>query len=137
MVYLTRRERFNAAHRLFNKDWSNQKNFKVFGQCANANYHGHNFELFVTVKGEPNEETGLIINAKELSGIIREHITSKLDHKNLNIDVEFLADIIPSTENLAIAIWNQLLPHLKDCQLHCIKVQETENIFVEYFGKEN
>lgn len=137
MVYLTRRERFNAAHRLFNEAWSTQKNFKIFGQCANANYHGHNFELFITVKGQPNEETGLIINAKELSTIIREQITSKLDHKNLNMDVDFLRDLIPSMENLVMAIWKQLEPHLKetDCQLHCIKIIETENIFVEYFGK--
>jgi len=135
MVYLTRRERFNAAHRLFNEAWSTQKNFEIFGQCANTNYHGHNFELFVTVKGKPNEDTGLIINAKALSQLIREHITKKVDHKNLNLDVDFLNELIPSIENLAIAFWEQLEPHLKDCQLHCVKIIETENIFVEYFGK--
>lgn len=134
MVYLTRRERFNAAHRLYNKDWSNQKNFEIFGKCSNPNFHGHNFELFVTVKGNPNKETGLIINAKTLSSIIKEHVTSKLDHKNLNIDVEFLEDVIPSIENIVTAIWDELAPKLKDCQLHCIKLIETENIYVEYFG---
>ncbi len=135
MVYLTRRERFNAAHRLFNEAWSTQKNFEVFGKCANSNYHGHNFELFVTVKGKPNEDSGLIINAKALSSIIREHITAKLDHKNLNMDVDFLTGNIPSMENLVMAIWEQLEPHLTTCQLHCIKIIETENIFVEYYGK--
>jgi len=134
MVYLTRRERFNSAHRLYNKDWSNQKNFEIFGKCSNPNYHGHNFELFVTVKGNPNKETGLIINAKALSSIIKEHITDKLDHKNLNIDVEILEDTIPSIENVVIAIWNELATKLESCQLHCIKLVETENIYVEYFG---
>jgi len=134
MVYLTRRERFNAAHRLYNKEWSNQKNFEVFGKCANPNYHGHNFELFVTVKGNPNKETGIIINAKELSKIIKEHITDNLDHKNFNIDVEMLEGQIPSIENIVIAIWNVLAPKLEGCQLHSIKLVETENIYVEYFG---
>jgi len=134
MVYLTRRERFNAAHRLYNKEWSNQKNFEIFGKCSNPNYHGHNFELFVTVKGNPNKETGLIINAKALSSIIREHITEKLDHKNLNTDIDFFENTIPSIENMVTTIWNKLAPKLEGCQLHCIKLIETENIYVEYFG---
>jgi len=134
MVYLTRRERFNAAHRLYNKEWSNQKNFEIFGKCSNPNYHGHNFELFVTVKGNPNKETGLIINAKALSSIIREHITEKLDHKNLNTDSDFFENTIPSIENMVTTIWNKLATKLEGCQLHCIKLIETENIYVEYFG---
>lgn len=134
MVYLTRRERFNAAHRLYNKEWSNQKNFEVFGKCSNPNYHGHNFELFVTVKGNPNKESGLVINAKTLSNIVKENIINKLDHKNLNLEVEILEDTIPSIENVVIAIWNELATKLDGCQLHCIKLVETENIYVEYFG---
>jgi 6-pyruvoyltetrahydropterin/6-carboxytetrahydropterin synthase len=134
MVFLTRREHFNAAHKLYNPEWSKEKNERVFGKCANENWHGHNYEVFVTVKGEPNPETGFVINAKELSEIIRKHVCEKLDHKNLNLDVDFLRGQFTSTENLAKAIWQQLLPHIKGCQLHCVKVQETENIYVEYFG---
>jgi 6-pyruvoyltetrahydropterin/6-carboxytetrahydropterin synthase len=134
MVFLTRREHFNAAHKLFNADWSKEKNDEVFGKCANANWHGHNYEVFVTVKGEPNPDTGFVINAKELSDLIKKHVCEKLDHKNLNLDVDFMRGQFTSTENLAKAIWQQLLPHINGCELHCVKVQETENIYVEYFG---
>jgi 6-pyruvoyltetrahydropterin/6-carboxytetrahydropterin synthase len=134
MVFLTRREHFNAAHKLYNAGWSAEKNDEVFGKCANANWHGHNYEVFVTVKGEPNPDTGFVINAKELSDIIKKYVCDKLDHKNLNLDVDFMQGQFTSTENLAKAIWQQLVPHIKDCALHCVKVQETENIYVEYFG---
>lgn len=135
MVYLTRLEHFNAAHRLFNPAWSHEKNEEVFGVCANENWHGHNFELFVTVKGEPNNETGFIMDVKKLSLIIREHIIEKLDHKNLNMDVDFLQGKMCSTENLAVGIWNELKPRLPNTvQLHCIKLYETPRIYVEYFG---
>jgi len=134
MVFLTRRERFNAAHRLYNEEWSDEKNFEVFGKCANHNYHGHNFELFVTVKGEPNPETGFIVNAHLLSVLLKNEIIDKLDHRNLNLDVDFLEGILPSSENLVMAIWNILEKLLKNCELHCIKLVETENIFVEYYG---
>jgi len=133
-VYLTRRERFNAAHRLHNTAWSDEKNKAIFGKCANANFHGHNFELFVTVKGEPDPDTGFVFNAHTLSKIVKLKIVEELDHKNLNLDVPFMQGIVPSTENLAIAIWKQLQPELTDCELHCIKLVETENIYVEYFG---
>jgi 6-pyruvoyltetrahydropterin/6-carboxytetrahydropterin synthase len=137
MIYITRREHFNAAHKLFNSEWSQEKNAEVFGKCANPNWHGHNYNLFVTVKGKVNPETGYSVNLKELSSVIRTYITDKLDHKNLNLDVDFMKGLMPSTENVAIAIWKELLPHISkmDCTLHCIKLYETENNYVEYFGE--
>jgi 6-pyruvoyltetrahydropterin/6-carboxytetrahydropterin synthase len=136
MVYVTRVEHFNAAHKLFNPDWSREKNDAVFGKCANDNWHGHNYELYVTIKGKPNPETGFVYDAKKLSNLIKEEITEKLDHKNLNIDVDFMRGKLCSTENLAIGIWNQLERHLpQDVHLHCIKLYETPRIFVEYYGE--
>jgi 6-pyruvoyltetrahydropterin/6-carboxytetrahydropterin synthase len=137
MIYVTRRENFNAAHKLSRPEWTDEKNIEVFGKCANSNWHGHNFNLFVTVKGEPNEETGFVIDLKLLSSLIKEHVTEKLDHKNLNLDVDFMKGIMPSTENLAIKIWQQLDSVLKThhCHLHSIKLHETENNSVEYFGE--
>ena len=137
MIYITRRERFNAAHMLWNYGWSDQKNFEVFGKCANKNWHGHNFELFVTVKGEVNEDTGFVVNLKDLAKIIKEKVIDKLDHKNLNLDVDFMKDKMASTEVLAISIWQQLEKDISniDAKLHSVKIKETENNFVEYFGK--
>jgi len=134
MVYLTRKEHFNAAHRLYHPHWSDEQNEEVFGKCANKNFHGHNYNLFVTVKGEPDLNTGIIVNLKELSKIIQSVVTDKLDHKNLNIEVDFLKGIMPSTENVAKAIFNELKPHIKDCELHSVRLFETENNFAEYFG---
>jgi 6-pyruvoyltetrahydropterin/6-carboxytetrahydropterin synthase len=135
MVYLTRIEHFNAAHKLYNPNWSHEQNEIVFGKCANENWHGHNYELYVTIKGEPNPDTGFLYDAKKLSILIKEHILDKLDHKNLNIDVDFMQNKMCSTENLAIAIWEQLTPHLpQTVALHCIKLFETNKIYVEYFG---
>ena len=135
MVYLTRAEHFNAAHKLYNPSWSKEKNDEVFGKCANDNWHGHNYELFVTVKGEPDPDTGFLVDAKKLSIIINEHIVDKLDHRNLNLDVDFMQGKMCSSENLVIEIWNQLRSHLPDnVQLHCIKLYETPKIYVEYFG---
>ena len=113
MVYITRKEHFNAAHKLYNPAWSEEKNNEVFGKCANPNWHGHNYYLYVTVKGEIDPNTGYSANLKEISLVIRKHVTDKLDHRNLNLDVDFMKDIMPSTENVTIAIWNQLAPHLK------------------------
>jgi 6-pyruvoyltetrahydropterin/6-carboxytetrahydropterin synthase len=136
MVYLTRSEHFNAAHKLSNPAWSYEKNEEVFGKCANENWHGHNYELLVTIKGEPSPETGFIYDVKKLSQLIKEHVIEKVDHFNLNLDVDFMKDKMCSTENLAIAIWDQLEPHLPaGAQLHCIKLCETPRIFVEYLGK--
>ena len=135
MVYLTRRETFNAAHKLYNNKWTEEQNIEVFGKCANKNWHGHNYELFVTVKGNPNPDTGFIMNVKDLSRIIKKEIIDKLDHKNLNVDVDLIPEnIMPSTENLAVIIWDILNPLIKDAILHSVKLVETENIFVEYFG---
>ena len=136
MVYLTRSEHFNAAHKLYNPSWTYEKNEAVFGKCANENWHGHNYELLVTVKGNPDPETGFVFDVKKLSNIIKEHVTEKIDHRNLNVDVEFMRGRMCSTENLAIAIWQELLPHLPaGISLHCIKLYETPRIYVEYFGE--
>ena len=135
MVYLTRVEHFNAAHKLYNPAWSKEKNDQVFGMCANENWHGHNYELYVTVKGEPDPDTGFLYDAKKLSIMIKETVTEKLDHKNLNMDVDFMTGKLCSIENLVIAMWEQLTPHLPAAvQLHCLKLYETPRIFVEYYG---
>ena len=135
MFYLTRKEHFNAAHKLYNNNWSEEKNKSVFGKCANANWHGHNYDLFITVKGNPNDDTGFIMNAKELSEIIKREVLNRFDHKNLNVDVEFFKNVQPSTENFAKVIWDLIEPHITDCSLHCVKLQETETIYVEYYGE--
>ena len=135
MVYLTRVEHFNAAHKLYNPSWDKEKNDEVFGKCANDNWHGHNYELFVTVKGEPDPDTGFLVDAKKLSTIINQHVIEKLDHRNLNLDVDFMQGKMCSSENLVIEIWSQLQPNLPaNVQLHCIKLYETPRIYVEYFG---
>lgn len=137
MLFLTRIEHFNAAHKLYNPQWSKEKNETVFGKCANENWHGHNYELHVTIKGEVATDTGFVINAKYLSHIIKEFVLEKLDHKNLNMDVDFLKGKMCSTEILAIEIWKQLSPHLPaELKIHSIKLYETPRIFVEYFGEE-
>ena len=135
MVYLTRLEHFNAAHKLYNPEWSKEKNEQMFGVCANENWHGHNYELFVTIKGDPHPDTGFIYDVKKLSLLIREHVIEKVDHRNLNMDVDFMKGRMCSTENLAIGIWNELKKNLPpEIQLHCIKLYETPRIYVEYFG---
>ncbi len=136
MIYLTRRERFNAAHRLYRSDWTDEKNSEVYGKCANPNWHGHNYILFVTVKGDIQPELGYVVDLKTLSKVIRVNIIERLDHKNLNIEVDFLNGKIASTENIAMAIWEELEPEIKalDVELHSIRLEETENNFVEYFG---
>ncbi|NUM51121.1 MAG: 6-carboxytetrahydropterin synthase [Flavobacteriales bacterium] len=137
MVYITRRERFCAAHKLYNEEWTEDENLSIFGKCSNPNWHGHNYELYVTVKGVPDKQTGFVMNLSVLSKLIEEKILSKIDHKNLNLDVPFLSNIIPSTENLTITIWNELEKEIEKMggKLHCIKLFETENNFAEYFGK--
>jgi 6-pyruvoyltetrahydropterin/6-carboxytetrahydropterin synthase len=136
MIYITRKASFNAAHKLSRHDWSDDKNKAVFGKCSNPNWHGHNYELFVTVKGEVNPETGFLVDLKWLKDIMNIHVVDKIDHMNLNLDVDFMAGKLASTENLAIAIWDILFPHIEaaNASLHCIKIYETENNFVEYFG---
>ena len=136
MIYITRKEHFNAAHRLFRADYDDARNMEVFGKCSNPNWHGHNYELFVTIKGPVNPETGFLINLKELSKIINQFVVDKLDHKNVNLEVDFMAGKLASSENLAIAIWDQLDNPVKEAGalLHCIKLFETERNFVEYYG---
>jgi len=136
MIYITRRERFNAAHRLFKPEYSDEQNLQVFGKCSNPNWHGHNYTLFVTVKGDVNPDTGFLVNLKELSTLIDESVIEKLDHRNINLEVDFMSGKLASTENLAIAIWNELHEPISTmgATLHSIKVYETENNFVEYLG---
>ena len=134
-VAVIRREHFNAAHKLYNPGWNREKNEEVFGKCANENWHGHNYELLVTVKGKVNENTGFLFDVKKLSELVKEFVLDILDHRNLNLDIEFMRGKICSTENLAIGIWNQLVPRLPaEITMHCIKLYETPRIYVEYFG---
>ena len=138
MIYVTRKEHFNAAHKLFNPNWSKEKNDEVFGPCANENWHGHNFELYVTVKGIPDPDTGFVVDLKKLGQLIRKEFTDKVDHKNLNIDVDFMFGKLASCENLIYEFWKILsskLPLITDSKLHSIKLYETKNNFVEYFGE--
>ena len=117
------------------QDWSEEKNLATFGKCANKNWHGHNYDLFVTIKGIQDPKTGFIMNVKSLSKIIKEQIIKKVDHCNLNLDVDFIpAHIQPTTENLVVLFWQQIEPHLENCELHCVKLLETENIYAEYYG---
>ncbi len=139
MVYITRIERFNAAHKLWVEAWTAEQNLEVFGKCANKNWHGHNYNLHVTVKGRPDPHTGFVMDVKKLSLLIREHVTDHLDHSNLNLDVPFIPKgLQPTTENLVILIWQRLAPALHDysCKLHAIKLWETETIYAEYYGEE-
>jgi len=138
MIYVSRLEHFNAAHKLFNPNWSMAKNKEIFGPCANTNWHGHNYELIVTVKGQPDPDTGFVIDLKKLSNLIREHIIDKVDHKNLNMDVSFMENKLASTENLVVEFWNILQPRIaaiSSAQLHSLKLYETPRNYVEYFGE--
>ena len=136
MVYITRIEHFNAAHKLYNPNWSKAENEQVFGKCANENWHGHNFELYVTIKGQPSDETGFVYDVKKLSIIVKEHVIDLLDHKNLNLDVPFMKGKICSIENLVKGIWHQLAPQLPaEVTLHSLKLYETPRIYVEYYGE--
>jgi 6-pyruvoyltetrahydropterin/6-carboxytetrahydropterin synthase len=136
MIFITRRERFNAAHRLFRSDYSDEKNLLVFGKCSNPNWHGHNYTLFVTVKGEINPETGFVVDLKTLSDLINSRVIEKLDHRNINLEVDFMQGKLASAENIAIGIWIELSRPIIDlgAELHSIKLYETENNFVEFFG---
>lgn len=138
MVYVSRKEHFNAAHKLSNPAWSKEKNAEVFGPCANENWHGHNFDLIITVKGDPDPETGFVIDLKKLSTLIRAEVVEKVDHKNLNLDVDFMRGKMASSENLAIEIWRILAPAIPRvsarAQLHSVRLFETPRNYVEYFG---
>lgn len=135
-VYITRRETFNAAHRLWNEGWTDEKNEEVFGRCSNKNWHGHNFTLYVTVKGVPDKNTGFVMNLKRLGELIEDKVIDHIDHKNMNMDVPFLKGMLASTENVVMAIWDQLVDPITESggELVKIKLVETENNYVEYFG---
>lgn len=137
MIYIERKERFSAAHQLYNLNWSEEKNDEVFGKCANKNFHGHNYTLTVTVKGEINPDTGFVMNLVDLKKLIMNNVVKKLDHANLNHDVDFLEGKFTSTEVLAEEIWKILQPQIAThgCQLHKIRLDETENNAVEYLGE--
>lgn len=136
MIYLTRRERFSAAHRMFRQDWNDEKNMEVFGKCSNPLWHGHNYELFVTIKGEVSPETGFVMNISTLKQIIQERIIQKIDHRNINLEVDFMKGKITTTENLAISIWEELKPFVENegAMLHCVRICETENNSTDYYG---
>lgn len=138
MIYVSRKEHFNAAHKLYNPKWTKEKNTEVFGPCANENWHGHNFELIVTVKGEPDPDTGFVIDLKKLSTLIRTEILEKVDHKNFNVDVDFMIDKMPSCENITMEFWKILAPKIErisKAKLHSLKLYETPRNYVEYFGE--
>lgn len=136
MIYITKKESFSAAHKLSRPDWTEAKNNEVFGKCSNPNWHGHNYTLWVTVKGEVNPDTGFVVNLSEVSEIIKKYILEKVDHRNLNSDVDFMLGKLSSTEVLAIEFWKQIVNPINSlgCELHSVKIQETEKNFVEYFG---
>ena len=139
MTTVHRKEHFNAAHKLYNEKWGKQRNIDVFGPCANENWHGHNFDLHITVKGKPNPETGFVINFKELGKLVKAEIIEKVDHKNLNLDVDFMQGKLASCENLIMEMWKILEPGVKGITdngtLHSIKLYETPRNYVEYFGE--
>lgn len=139
MLYVSRKEHFNAAHKLFNPAWSKEKNEEVFGPCANENWHGHNFDLIVTIKGVPDPGSGFVVDLKKLSLLIKAEVIDKLDHKNLNIDVDFMQGKLASCENLIVEIWRILdarLPSITaNGKLHSLRLYETPRNYVEYFGE--
>jgi len=138
MVYVIRKEHFSAAHRLYNPDWSEEKNDEIFGPCANKNWHGHNFELIVTVKGIPDSETGFVYDLKKLGDLIKKEIIDKVDHKNLNLDVDFMLGKLASCEILVMEFWKILEANIKNTSqtatLHKIHLIETNKNSVEYYG---
>jgi 6-pyruvoyltetrahydropterin/6-carboxytetrahydropterin synthase len=139
MIYVSRKEHFNAAHKLYNPNWSRERNAEVFGPCANENWHGHNFELIVTVRGRPNQETGFVLDMKQLSKLIEEKILDKVDHKNLNVDVDFMQGKMASCEILVEEFWKILAPEIykmaPQAALYSIRLYETPKNYVEFFGE--
>jgi len=131
-VAVSREEHFNAAHRLFNPAWTDEKNSDVFGKCSNPNYHGHNYRLIVTVTGERNQDTGYVVDLKLLSDIIKSHVLKQFDHKNLNLDSPHFRNLNPTAENIAVVIWEILRKQLDPQLVLTVKLYETERNFVEY-----
>ena len=135
MIYITRKEHFNAAHKLYREDWSEEKNLEIFGKCANPNWHGHNYTLEVTVKGKIDPRSGFVIDLKQLKDTMNREVLEAMDHRFLNKEVPEFATRIPTTENLAIAIWQRLAPKLTQAQLHQVRVYETADLFVDFYGE--
>jgi len=135
MFFVTRRVVFSAAHRLYNPKFSDEENNRIFGKCSNPNWHGHNYTLEVVVAGEINPETGYVIDIKMLKEIIFKNVIDKVDHKNLNLDTDFMKGIIPTAENIAGAIWGQLVNKISGGKLYSVKLYETENNYFEYRGE--
>jgi 6-pyruvoyltetrahydropterin/6-carboxytetrahydropterin synthase len=135
MLFLTKIVQFSSSHRLYNPNWSDEKNFEVYNKCSNPNGHGHNYKLEVTIKGTPDPEKGFIIDLKMMKKIINEEIVDKVDHKNLNLDVDFLEGIIPTVENLAVVFWKVLANKFPNAELHKIRIYETCTSFVDYYGE--
>lgn len=131
-IAVSRKEHFNAAHRLFNPAWPDEKNARVFGKCANPNFHGHNYELIVTVVGQPDPSTGYVMDVKVLSDLIKEHVLMPFDHKNLNLDTAYFKNLNPTAENIAVVIWRILRQHIDSQYELRVKLYETERNFVEY-----
>jgi 6-pyruvoyltetrahydropterin/6-carboxytetrahydropterin synthase len=135
VVYITRRETFAAAHRLFKPELSDEENLKLFGKCSNPNWHGHNYTVEVIVAGEVDADTGFVMDLKDLKEIVRKNVISKVDHKNLNLDTDFMKGKIPTSENIVIAIWNELKDKITKGKLFSVKLYETENNYFEYKGE--
>jgi 6-pyruvoyltetrahydropterin/6-carboxytetrahydropterin synthase len=135
MVYVTRKAHFAAAHRLYNPAWSEKENNRVFGKCNNLNGHGHNYNIEVTVAGDPPGDTGMVIDLKQLAEIVDRELIERVDHKHLNLDVDFLKGIIPTAENMAVAFWKILAPKIPNGKLYAIKLYESDNNLVEYRGE--
>ena len=131
-IKVSRKEHFNAAHRLFNQSWSDEKNLEVFGKCSYPNYHGHNYEIIVTITGEPDLTTGYVYDLKVLSDLIKENVLNKFDHKNLNLDTEYFKDLNPTAENIVVVIWKILREKIDRTLDLKITLYETERNFVEY-----
>jgi 6-pyruvoyltetrahydropterin/6-carboxytetrahydropterin synthase len=135
IVTVTRRAHFSAAHRLHRDEWSEEKNLQVFGDCANPNWHGHNYELIVSVEGPVDPTTGFVMDLKRLKDVIQNRVVVDVDHRNLNVEVAWLDGIMPSTENLAIAVWGRIADQLPPgVRLASVVIQETRNNSVEYRG---
>lgn len=135
IVYVYRRAHFSASHRLFDPQLSDEKNFEMYGGCSNPNGHGHNYYIEVCIAGEPDPKTGYVIDLKKVKSILRSRFLDKVDHKNLNVDVDFMNGINPTTENIAIAAWKQIAPHVREGRLYSVRIYETEKNFVEYRGE--
>jgi 6-pyruvoyltetrahydropterin/6-carboxytetrahydropterin synthase len=136
MIYLTRKAEFSASHYYHNPAWSAEENQRVFGKCANLNGHGHNYVLEVTVKGEPDARTGFVVDLKDLKDVMDREVVEAMDHRHLNKEVAEFAKAIPTTENLAIAAWKRLLPHMKKAKLHRVRVYESPDLFADFYGEE-